>query len=108
MTSEAAEEFLRDGLQLVRLRVYILPGAHQTAVVGRHPKGLKIKVAAAPQDGAANEELIAFLSDILNIAKRRLTLRSGLRSREKMVEIEGVRLAEVWASLGVLAPPTGD
>ena len=49
-----------------------------------------IRLAAAPTDGAANEALIAFLADTLEIPRRRLTIVSGEKSRAKRVEVAGL------------------
>lgn len=58
-----------------------------------------VRLAAAPVDGAANDELIAILSSTLDIPKRRISVISGERARDKRVLIEGVTLAEMQARL---------
>ena len=49
-----------------------------------------MKLAAAPVDGAANDELIALLAKILRIPKRDISLVSGERSRTKRIRIAGM------------------
>ena len=49
-----------------------------------------MRLAAPPVDGAANEALIAFLSEALDVPRRDLTLVSGERSRDKRVRVEGL------------------
>jgi uncharacterized protein (TIGR00251 family) len=68
------------------LRLTVSPGARRTEVVGRHGDRLKVRVAAAPEKGAANLELIAFLARALNLPKNAFRLL-GAASRSKMVEI---------------------
>lgn len=68
------------------LRLTISPGARRTEVVGRYGDRLKVRVAAAPEKGAANQELIAFLARVLNLPKNAFHLL-GAASRNKMVEI---------------------
>jgi uncharacterized protein YggU (UPF0235/DUF167 family) len=51
--------------------------------------------AAAPVDGAANEALVEFLSAILGCPRRNITVASGLRSRDKRLEIAGVTRADL-------------
>lgn len=62
------------------------PGARRTEVVGRHGDRLKVRLAAAPEKGAANRELIAFLARALGLPKGAFRLL-GAQSRSKVVEI---------------------
>ena len=49
-----------------------------------------IRLAAPPVEGAANEALVAFLSDALGLPRRSVTIVSGKTSRDKRVRIEGL------------------
>jgi uncharacterized protein (TIGR00251 family) len=49
-----------------------------------------IRLAAPPVEGAANDALIAFLSDALGLPRRDITIASGEKSRDKRVRIEGL------------------
>jgi uncharacterized protein (TIGR00251 family) len=69
------------------LRLTISPGARRTEVVGRYGDRLKVRVAAAPSRGAANQELIAFLARALHLPKDAFRLL-GAQSRSKVVEID--------------------
>jgi uncharacterized protein len=65
---------------------------------------LRARVAARPVDGAANEALRRLVADALDLPKGRVTLRSGLTSRVKVLEIEGVspeRLRSRWPGVDV-------
>jgi uncharacterized protein (TIGR00251 family) len=79
----------------VRLRVHVQPRASRTEVAGLHGEALKIRLAAPPVDGAANEALIEFLSHQLDVPRRAVELLSGLTSRAKAVRIEGLTADEV-------------
>jgi uncharacterized protein len=68
------------------LRLTVSPGARRTEVVGRHGDRLKLRVAAAPEKGAANQELIAFLARALNLPRSAFRLL-GAASRSKVVEV---------------------
>lgn len=68
------------------LRLTVSPGARRTEVVGLLGDRLKVRVAAAPEKGAANQELIAFLARFLNLPKNAFRLL-GAASRSKTVEI---------------------
>ncbi|MGA8571381.1 MAG: DUF167 domain-containing protein [Desulfobaccales bacterium] len=70
-----------------RLRLTVAPGGRRTEVVGLHGDRLKIRLAAVPEKGAANRELLAFLSRALRLPEGTFRLL-GARSRSKLVEID--------------------
>lgn len=74
----------------VVLALHIQPGAKKTEVAGQHGEALKIRLAAPPVDGKANDCLIAFLAEKLGIGKARLELVSGASSRAKRVRVAGI------------------
>ncbi len=78
---------------------YVQPRASKTEVVGRHGNAIKIRVKAPPVDGAANEELIRFLSKRFQVSRRAVDLVSGSSSRHKQIAIEGVTATEIVDSL---------
>ena len=70
-----------------RLRLTVAPGGRRTEVVGLHGDRLKIRLAAVPEKGAANRELLAFLARALRLPEGAFRLL-GARSRSKLVEID--------------------
>jgi hypothetical protein len=82
--------------------VYCQPGARQTQCVGLHDGKPKIQLKAPPVDGAANQALIAFLSDVLDVPKSAITIELGASGRTKRVAVAGVDDAEL--SRRLLAP----
>ena len=70
--------------------VRVIPRAPRTRVDGTRGGALLIRLAAPPVDGAANDALIAFLSDALALPRRNIRIVSGERSRDKRVAIEGL------------------
>ena len=71
------------------LQLHVQPGASRSEFAGRHGDRIKVRLAARAIDGKANEALIAFLSEHFNVPKRSVRILSGLKSRQKMVEIDG-------------------
>ena len=59
------------------LRLTVVPGAQRTQVVGLYGDRLKVRLAAPPEKGAANRELIDFLARSLNLPKSSLKLTAG-------------------------------
>ena len=82
-----------------RISVYVQPRASKTALAGMHGDCLKVRLAAPPVDNAANVALIEFFADTLGIAKRDVRIVSGLSSRRKVLEIDGMTAAAVDAAL---------
>ena len=83
----------------VRFRVRVTPRAGRTAVAGERGDALVVKLAAAPVDGAANDALIALLASLLDRPKRDVSIVSGDRARDKVVEIRGTSLDGVATML---------
>ena len=83
----------------VTLRVRVIPRAGRTGVAGTRDNALLIRLAAPPVEGAANEALIAFLSDLFERPKRDVTIVSGQTSRDKRVAIAGLTEAAASARL---------
>ncbi len=79
--------WLRSAAADVVLTLHIQPGAKTTEIAGLHGEALKIRLAAPPIDGKANECLIGFLAAKLGVAKSRIELISGASSRGKRVRI---------------------
>ena len=77
------------------LSIHAQPGAGRTAVVGRHGDALKVRVAAPPERGRANEALAALLAEEFGVKAGDVELVSGPASRSKRFRIAGVDPEEV-------------
>jgi uncharacterized protein len=82
-----------------RLRLRVVPGAAKPGVVGRYGDAWKVRVAAAPERGAANAAVVDLVARTLGVQARAVRLVSGLGSRDKIVEVEGLRPDETEARL---------
>lgn len=81
------------------LRLRIVPNAKRDAVAGEHGDALKIKVAAPAVDGKANAALLEFLAGKLSVHPGAITLITGEKSRDKLVEIANLDAAEARVRL---------
>lgn len=81
-------EIRDDGSAVVRLQVQ--PAAGRTSVAGRFGDALKVKVAAPPEGGRANEACVALLAEVLGVKTTDVELLSGESSRSKRFAIRGV------------------
>ena len=82
------EHQIREG-QLV-FRVQVAPRSSRSEIVGEHNGALRVRLAAPPVDGAANEELIHVLAKAFKVSRSAVTILSGHSARLKQVSIEGV------------------
>ncbi len=73
----------------ITLTLHIQPGAKKTAFAGLHGDALKIRLAAPPVDGKANEALLRFVAEALSLPKSAVSLKSGQTSRRKVLELHG-------------------
>jgi len=80
--------YKRDGESLV-LVLHVQPGAKRTEVAGLHGEALKIRLAAPPVDGKANEALLSFIAGKFGVPQRGVELLRGGLSRHKMVKVTG-------------------
>ncbi len=91
------------GVGRCRLSVSVMPNAKRTEVDGTHGGALRVRLAAPPIDGRANEALVAWLADELGVPRRDLAIVLGMSSRRKVVEL-ALDEATVAAWLGRQLP----
>jgi uncharacterized protein (TIGR00251 family) len=73
----------------------VAPGAAKAAVIGRHGDAWKLRVAAAPERGKANDAVVALLAETLSVPRTSVSIVSGSSSRDKIVELTGIAPAEI-------------
>jgi uncharacterized protein len=79
---------LHDGKVGSALAVRVTPRASRNKIVEVLGDGtIKIHIAAPPVDGEANEQLIAYLAEVLNIPKSRLEIVAGQSGRDKLISV---------------------
>ena len=62
--------------------------------MGRHGEAWKLRVAAAPEGGRANDAVVRLLAERLGLSRRSITLISGHGKPHKIVELAGIDAAE--------------
>ena len=85
------------------LAVRVTPGASRDEVLGPAAGRLRVRVAAPPAEGMANDRLCRLLARELGVRPSAVTLRRGTRSREKEVVVTG--LAKPPTGFGGLPDP---
>ena len=79
---------LREGSGVVRFDVRVQPRASRNEFAGVQNGALRVRLQAPPVDGAANQALIEFLADELDVPARLVRIVSGFGSRNKVVEVD--------------------
>ena len=79
----------------VYLRVHLQPGAGRTAVVGRHGDALKVRVAAPPTGGRANDACVELIASVLGVKQSDVSVAGGATSRSKRLAVTDVEADEV-------------
>jgi uncharacterized protein (TIGR00251 family) len=77
------------------ITVKVVPGSSRTEIAGVYGDMLKIKVAAPPEKGKANKELLDFLAKQLGLRKNALHIESGQTSCVKQIRLEGANNDDV-------------
>ncbi|HEU5305376.1 MAG TPA: DUF167 domain-containing protein [Gemmatimonadales bacterium] len=85
----------------VLLRIRVAPRASHTEITGIEGGMIRLRLAAVPADGAANETLVRFLAERIEVPRSAVRLASGQKSRSKIVAINGVKLEFVRDRLGL-------
>jgi uncharacterized protein (TIGR00251 family) len=79
---------LHDGHMGSAIAVRVTPRASRNKIVEMLADGtIKIHIAAPPVDGEANEALIRFLAEVLNVPKSRLEIVGGQSGRDKLISV---------------------
>ncbi len=90
----ASELHIRESGSGLDVPLHVQPRARRTELAGTHGSALKLKVQAPPVDDAANDAVVRFFSRLLDIPRARLMIVSGAKSRDKVLRIQGVSLAQ--------------
>ncbi len=84
-------------MEKTKIWVQVHPNARGNEVQGEKNGIWQLKVAAPPVRGRANQELVKFLSDVLQTSKSNLEIEQGLSGRRKLIDISGLSLEQVRA-----------
>ncbi|HAF45972.1 MAG TPA: YggU family protein [Gallionellaceae bacterium] len=85
-------EWYRRNGDILTLTLHVQPGAKRTEVAGLHGDALKLRLAAPPIEGRANEALLRFIADTFGVPLRQVELKQGGQSRHKVVAISGSKV----------------
>ena len=75
------------------------PRASRTELAGRHGDAVKVRLAAPPVDGAANEALVRYLAEVVDVPRGSIEVLSGHAGRRKLLQITGITTAQAESAL---------
>ena len=81
---------LRETTEGVSFTVKVQPRASRTAITGTLGDALKVALAAPPVEGKANEALIRFFAESLDLPRSSIRILTGAESRTKIIRIRGI------------------
>ena len=85
--------------QAGRLKIKAIPGASRSEIVGKRGEALKIRVAAPPEGGKANREIVALVAAKLGLSLNCVAVLSGQSSPAKVLSVEGLSAEVAWSRL---------
>lgn len=83
-----------------RIEVRLRPRGQADELLGIEDGVLQVRVAAPPVDGKANKALCRLVAKRLGVAPSRVAIARGEKSRQKLIEVEGMAEPELLAGLG--------
>lgn len=83
--------YRRNG-EIITLTLHVQPGAKRSEIAGLHGEALKIKLAAPPIEGRANDALLKFIAELFDVPLRNAELKQGGQSRHKVVAVTGSKV----------------
>ena len=86
-------------MSTTKLSVKVVPGASRTEIAGWLGESLKIRVAAPPEGGKANQAVLALLAEILSVQLSQMEIINGQTQSRKVIAIEGLEADEMEKSL---------
>ncbi len=87
--------WLKETNGAVSMTVRLVPRASRSEIVGSEGDMVKIRLSAPPVDGKANEALVKFLAEKLNVPRANVEIVTGQTSRRKVVRIRGVTAGQI-------------
>lgn len=81
---------LRESAEGTGLTVQVVPRAGRTGIERVDGGALRVRIAAAPVEGAANQALIDFLAQLFDVPRRHVEIVSGAHTRRKVIRLRGL------------------
>ena len=91
----------------IRLAVHIMPNAKKSQVIGLLDGALKIRLQAQPIEGKANDALVRYIAELLDVPKSAVSITHGHTGKRKILEVRAAHIT-VQGAESALIPSTMD
>jgi uncharacterized protein (TIGR00251 family) len=82
---------LHDGKKGAALAVHVIPRAQHNEIVELSKDGsIRMRLRSPAEDEALNENLVAFLSEVLSVDREKIEIVAGQTGRNKLISILGI------------------
>lgn len=85
----------------ISFKVRVQPRASRTEIAGQHAESIKLRIAAPPVDGKANEECRRFLAKLLGISASSVEIVSGDCARDKVIRVRNTSAERIREALKI-------
>jgi uncharacterized protein len=92
-------EWIKARGENILISVKVQPGASKDIITGSREGFLLIKLCSPPVDGRANDSLIRFVANRLDISRSSIQIVHGIKNRKKLLEIAGISIADAENAL---------
>jgi uncharacterized protein (TIGR00251 family) len=86
---------------MATITVKVVPGARKNRIVGKYGDAIKVQVSAPPEQGKANEAVVALLAKTLEVKPQQVRIVRGHGQPRKMIEIDGMDESTIWTRLAM-------
>ncbi len=91
---------VRETDRAVEVALHVQPRARRNETAGLYNGALKLRISAPPVDDAANSAVIEYFASLLSLPRSHLSIVSGMKSRDKVLRIEGISLHDLIQRIG--------
>jgi uncharacterized protein len=75
----------------ILFNVHVQPRASRCEICGIQEGELRLRLTSPPVEDAANRQCVELIAKALGVAKSKVSIKSGAKSRHKVVRVEGVQ-----------------
>ncbi|GMI67846.1 hypothetical protein like AT1G49170 [Hibiscus trionum] len=83
----------------VAITIHAKPGAKSSSITDFSDDAVGVQIDAPAKDGEANAALLDYISSVLGVKRRQVSIGSGSKSRDKVVIVEEITLQTVFDAL---------
>ncbi|AEE32399.1 putative YggU-like superfamily protein [Arabidopsis thaliana] len=90
----------------VAITIHAKPGSKAASITDVSDEAVGVQIDAPARDGEANAALLEYMSSVLGVKRRQVSLGSGSKSRDKVVIVEDMTQQSVFQALSQASKPT--